>query len=481
MLVVATDPDAPLAPLLRLPTGRAVWLVAWPMIAIGLLKTAYYLTDTWFVSRLGDAALSAMGGSAFAWWMILLAGEIAGTGTHALVARHEGAGDGGRIGGTLTQGLWVGLLVAVAVTALWPLRGLYFDLLGFGSDGPERALGLDYLGACLLGTVAFCAHAVTDGVFRGLGDTRTALVLASATFVANALLDPLLIWGLGPVPALGIAGAAWATALARAGGALLGLWVLARRGHVPVPTLPDLPMARRITAIGLPVSARGIAFSLVYVALGRMITSFGPEQMAALGVGHRLESVGFMVCVGFEVAAATLVGQHLGARDPVGALRAANIAARMCAAVVIPVGVVLFAVAEPLYGLFATKPETIAAGVLYLRLQAPIFGFLALESVYEGGFSGSGRPMPSLWIGATGTILRLPLAWALAFGAGFGIGGIWLAIALSTVIKGVAMWAWFQRSHWARPLDDLPGSLPVPARVAAPTAELRRDDPGVTS
>lgn len=448
-----------LPPLLRLSPGRAVWAVAWPMVAVGLLKTSYFLTDAWFIGKLGDAALSAAGGVAFAWWMLLLACEVASVGTQTLVARHEGAGRKSRIAPTVVQGLWVGSWVSVLLMALWPLRGAYFAALGFTAGTEEYTLGMAFLGANLLGAFVFAAHAVIDSAFRGIGDTRTSLALMILTLLLNAALDPLLIWGLGPIPAFGIAGAAWATAAARGVGAVLGLWMLARRGHRLLPVWMDREVMRRVFRIGLPVSARGIAFSLVYVVLGRLITAFGPEQMAALGLGHRFESLGFMVCVGFEIGAATLVGQHLGAGDPQGALRAANTAARLCASIVVPVGLLLFVVAEPLYGWFATRPDTIAAGVLYLRIQALVFLFMALESVYEGGFSGSGDTVPSFWIGAVGTAVRIPLAWLFAFPFGLGAAGIWLAIALSTVGKGLVMWAWFQRMRWIDALEDEPAPV----------------------
>ena len=117
-----TDPstDGPTdgPPLLSMSPGRAVWAVAWPMIGLGLLRTTYFLTDSWFIGKLGDSALEAIGGSAFAWWMIHNLADLAGVGAHALVARHEGARQRDRIAATLTQGLWVS--VAVTAAFRWP-------------------------------------------------------------------------------------------------------------------------------------------------------------------------------------------------------------------------------------------------------------------------------------------------------------------------------------------------------------------------
>jgi len=420
------------------------------MVAIGVLKSCYFLTDAYFVGKLGDDALIALGGVAFAWWMVLLSGELAGTGIHSLVARHIGAGKSDRIGPTTTQGLWVALAVAVALLGFIPIREGYFDLLGFAAGSIEQGLGSEYLLACLLGASTFAVHAAFTGTFRGLGDTRTALLITAITLVVNAVLDPLLIWGFGPIPGLGIAGAAWATSAANSLGALLG-WFFLRRGGVAVTIeAPETEKMKEIAIIGAPVSARGIAFSMVYVLLGRFITSFDTHQMAALGVGHRLESFPYMLCVGFEVGAATMVGQYVGAGDREGADRAARVAAWMCVLATVPMSIALFVFAEPLFAFFANRPETVAAGVIYLRIQTVAFAGMALEAIYEGGFTGTGNTIPAFWIGAIGTFARLPLAYVLAWPLGFGIEGIWWAIASTTIVKGIVMWAWFKRIELPR-------------------------------
>jgi putative MATE family efflux protein len=416
------------------------------MVAIGILKTGYFLTDAAFVGQLGDEALSAVGGAAFAWWMLLLLGEITGTGVHSLIARNVGAGRSDRNVGVLMQALWLALAIALCAQLLHPFASSYFDLLGFARGSSEHGLGTAYLFASITGAGTFAIHAALGGVFRGMGDTRTILWITAVTVIANAALDPLLIWGWGPVPALGIAGAAWATAAANALGALLAALYLPRLGLRFVRSPPNLSTLRELLAVGLPVSARGIAFAAIYVVLGRMITSFGSHELAAIGVGHRIEGVPYLTSVGFEVGAATLVGQHIGAGDVQGARRACRTALYMCVLAMIPCSIGLFLLAEPLFSMFANEPQTVAAGSLYLRIQTVAFVLMAFESIYEGGFTGLGRTMPAFWIGAIGTGVRLPLAALLAWPLGMGVAGIWWAICLSTIGKGIAM-AWVFERH----------------------------------
>ncbi len=451
------DARAQPATLLSLSPSRAVWAVAWPMATLGLCLSAYNLTDTLWVGRLGPAPLAALGGSAFAFWAITLACGLAGTGTHALVARHEGAAialgtDRRRIDETLSQGLFVGLGVALLLAALSPTSGFYFDLLGFGHRSPEHRYGVQYIGSAMLGASTLAVYAVVQAAFRGIGRTRPILVLTLVTVVLNAGLDPLLIWGLGPVPALGVAGAAWATVIANGVGAIVGLRVLSRLGIRPTLGLPRLRDARLIARIGLPTTAAGIGFSLVYVALGRFITGFGAEQMGALGVGHRLEGLAYLVCTGLEVGTATMVGQHLGAGRVEDARRTVRAAARLCSTAMIPFTVFLYVAAAPLMSIFTNDAATIAAGALYLRVQAVVIIFMGLETVFRGAFTGAGDTVPSFWIEASWTAFRIPLAWALAFPFGLGIEGVWVAIAATTVVKAVHLWIWFRRDRWATAL-----------------------------
>jgi len=420
------------------------------MIALGLLRTSYFLTDSWFVGKLGDSALEAIGGAAFAWWMIHICCDLAGTGAHSLVARQEGAGTRDRIASTLMQGLWVSLVVTLGLLALVPARGTYFDMLGYAAGGEAWVLGGEYVRVCLLGAGTLAVYAVVGAAFRALGQTRTALALTAVTLVVNLVLDPALIWGWGPLPALGIGGAAWATAVANGTGAIAGLALLWRRGIRIVPEAPAWSVTTTIGRIGLPVTVAGLGFSFVYVLLGRIISDFGGHNMAALGIGHRLESLAYMITVGFSVGAGTMAGQHLGAGSKELADACVKAASRLCIACMLPCSILLAIGAPWFFDLFTDDPAIIASGVVYLRCQAVVFVAMGVEVVYQGGFTGAGHTMPGLVIGGTLNTARIPMAWALGALAGLGIVGVWVAIAISTGVKAVATWWWWRRGTWAK-------------------------------
>jgi Na+-driven multidrug efflux pump len=143
-----------------------------------------------------------------------------------------------------------------------------------------------------------------------------------------------------------------------------------------------------------------------------------------------------------------MVGQHLGAGDPDRADESASAAARTCVLATLPLTFVLFVFARPLFGIFTDDAPTIEAGVLYLRIQAIVLAFMALEEVYLGAFAGAGDTLAASIIAFGGTAARIPAAWWLAHDVGLGIAGVWIAIAASTAAKGALLWAWWKRGAW---------------------------------
>lgn len=421
--------------LLSLPTHRALARLAWPLVVLGVLRASTLLVDSWFVGFLGTDALAAIAGCAFAVWILGSLTELAGTGTQTLIAQAVGgrapAATLRRIG---AQGLLVSVAVAIAVVLLVPASGLYFDALGIGAAA--RPLGIAYLDVSLLGAATLLIQGALVGVYRGIGDTRAAMAISGLALAANAALDPLFMFTLEG----GIAGAAWATVVANGLGAAVAFGDLARRGMTPLAPV-DLPSVRRIFAIGTPLAAQGTAFSLVYVALGRVLAPFGAAPLAALGLGHRVESLPYLFCLAFEMGVATLVAQHLGAGDVAGARRAGHAAARFAAAAMLPFGVVLFVGAAPAFRVFTDDPAIIAAGVTYLRIQTVVWWAMAAESVYTGAFAGIGRTVPPLLVNGSLSALRIPMA--MLFAHHLGADGVWIAIGASTLLKGVVLTSWW--------------------------------------
>jgi len=261
------------------------------------------------------------------------------------------------------------------------------------------------------------------------------------------VLDPVLILGLGPAPRLGIAGAAVATVGVRSVAFLIGLVLLARRGLLR-PRMPHWRTMWAISRIGLPTAMTGVMFSLIYVAMTRTTTRFGTPALAALGLGHRVESWLYMIGVGFGAAAAAIVGQNLGAGRPERAMRAGWLLTA-CATIPALGGFALVTLyPERVAALFTTDAAVIAETARYLRIASLAQLFVCAELVLEGAMGGAGDTVPPMLSSASLTLIRVPLvAWSAAR---WGTSGIWWVISLTAVARGIAMMALWRLGRWQR-------------------------------
>ena len=305
-------------PLTELPLPRAIARLAWPAMASMMMVNVFNLVDAFWVGRLGTDALGGMTASAFVVWCLHAAAMLVGTGLNAVVARRVGERRTHQAGLAGGHGLVLATCLAVLLMALTlPLQGQLFELLRL--DAGLRDAASAYIRPILLGFPAVTWWYTVDAIFRGSGDTRTPMFVLSGALLLNAVLDPVMIFGLGPVPALGIAGAAWATVIAHAVGVIWAMVLLLGRDVRPrLPGLSALSPSLLLTLVrvGTPVAFNSFFFSMIYIFLTPIIAEFGGSAVAAVGVGHRVEGLTYFTCLGFATAASTLVGQHMGAGQP---------------------------------------------------------------------------------------------------------------------------------------------------------------------
>jgi putative MATE family efflux protein len=318
-----------------------------------------------------------------------------------------------------------------------------------GTDAPVTAAGLRYLLVILAGMPLYFLFAWLQAAFRAIGDARTPLRLLAVAAAVNLAVDPILIFGIGPLPPLGVAGAAIATTLAWLVAAVRGWVLLGRLGLRPSPVAllrPPLAETWRALRVGLPLGLEGALFSLIYILLTRVVTGFGTPAVAALGVGHKLEVLNYFVCAGMGAATTTLVGQNLGAGQRRRAVRCAWRALFLTCLPVGAVTVLLVAFPRAAVAVFSTDPEVVAAGATYVLLVGMTQLFMAAEVVMLGAFAGAHWTAVPAVLVVTLTILRVPLA-ALLVGAGWGVEAVWLAIAATTVTKGAVLAGLFARRY----------------------------------
>jgi putative MATE family efflux protein len=198
----------------------------------------------------------------------------------------------------------------------------------------------------------------------------------------------------------------------------------------------------------VPISISGIVFSIVYLFINRLTSSFGTETVATLGIGNRIESINYLVAYGFSLATATLVGQNLGAQNPKRAAEMTHKTIQLVSAYIGVTSLFFLVFPEAIVRVFTDDPSVIASGRDYVRILAISQVFMGWEIVLEGAFSGAGYTWPPMIVAIPGAIARIPLAWLLAVHWSLGPDGIWWAISATTVAKAVVLYIWFARGTW---------------------------------
>jgi putative MATE family efflux protein len=307
------------------------------------------------------------------------------------------------------------------------------------------SLGHAYLSTWIWGGPLVFGFFAIEATFRAAGDTRTPFVMLAASVCVSIALDPLLIAGVGPFPRLGVEGAALASVMVRGGGFLIGCIIALRRGLLRVDA-PDWRALPAIVRIGMPLSLAGVLLSVFYMWLTRFTSRFGTAALAALGVGHKMEGLGFIAISGFSLAASALVGQNLGARREERAREAVRLTVRYCLVVTVTTALAFLLIPGRLVALFTRDAQVIADGVLYLRVIAFAQIGQSFELILEGALAGAGYTLWPQLASTTLTGLRIPLAawWSRPFG----LLGIWLALSVTAIARGMAMILFWKSGRW---------------------------------
>lgn len=426
---------------------RVVVRVGVPAVASALLLTAFVSLDAaWVGHFVGGAGLAAVSTSIFWIWLIVSIAEMVSVGLTALAARRHGErrdDEAARaVGDALAFALALGLLTAATGLLLLPRL---FALMETPAE--VTVLGLRYLGTYLAGAPLIFGYFVVDAAFRAAGNTKLPFILLLIATVFAAVLDPMLIIGWGPFPRLGIQGAAIATICVRGGMCVIGVGMLLRRKLVRFGA-PDWSRIRTIVRVGLPTAMTGVIFSLIYVVMTRTTQRFGTPALAALGLGHRVESWMYMVGVGFGAAAAAIVGQNMGAGQPDRAARAGWLTLALTGVPGVLACVALLTFPTALAGLFSNDADVIAEAARYLRTAAFAQIVVSGETVLEGALGGAGWTLPPMITSTAITVARVPLAaWAASQ---WGTTGIWWVISLTGIARALAMMGLWASGGWRR-------------------------------
>ena len=432
--------------------GRAIVLLAIPMVLEMAMESVFAVVDVFWVSRLGPDAIATVGLTESMLTLVYTAAMGLSIGVAAVVARRIGEKRDDDAAEAAVQGIVLGLVVAAGVAVLGV--ALAPKLLALmGADQGVISIGSNYARMMLGGSATVLLLFLINAIFRGAGDAAIAMRVLWLANIINILLGPCLIFGLGPFPHLGVTGAAVATTIGRGTGVLYQLYRLTRGDS-------RMTLYRRHWTIKPPVMANLLRLSgsgtfqvfvgtASYIGLVRIVSTFGSGALAGYTVAIRLVIFCLLPSWGLSNAAATMVGQSLGAGKPERAERAVWIAGGYNMLVLGAVGVLFIAFAGQIVGLFTHDPDAAPIGALALRTMSYGFVFYALGMVLTQSFNGAGDTWTPTWINlACFWLWEIPLAYVLARVAGLGPFGVFLAITIGYSTLAVVSALLFRRGRW---------------------------------
>jgi putative MATE family efflux protein len=432
--------------------NRAVFLLAVPMILEMTMESVFGLVDVFFVGRLGRDAVAAVGLTESMLTVVYSLALGLSMATTAVVARRIGEKDEEQAARTAVQAILLGAATALpfAVLGLLAARAL-LGVMGAPASVVETGWG--YTAWMLGGNASILLLFLINAVFRGAGDATVAMRSLWLANAVNIVLDPCLIFGLGPFPRLGVTGAAIATTIGRSLGVAYQVWSLGRGGgHLRVARR-HLRLDSALVARLLRLSAGGTGQFLIgtasWLGLVRILTPFGAAALAGYTIALRVIIVALLPAWGLANAVATLVGQNLGARKPERAERSVWIAGLYNMGFLLAVMVLFLWAADSLVAVFTADTEARAIGATCLRVVSYGYAFYAWGMVLVHAFNGAGDTVTPTWINLfCYWLFQIPLALVLARGLGQGPLGVFLAITLAESLLAVAGLVAFRRGTW---------------------------------
>ncbi len=434
--------------------GRSILVLAVPMVLEMFMQSVFAVADAWFIGQLGSKeAVAAVGVTESMLSIIFAVGLGLAMGTTATIARRIGEKRDQEASVAAIQAIAMGLALSVVLGSL----GAWFskDLMrAMGASQDLVAAGHGYAAHILGGSGTILMLFLINAVFRGAGDPALAMRALWLANLINIMLDPILIFGLGPIPALGVTGAAIATNIGRGIGVLYQLSILTRglgrlQIHRSELRIDPATMIRliRVSAIGIVQFLLGTAS---YVGLVRVLTALGNDAaLAGYTIAVRVLIFALLPGWGIANAAATLVGQNLGAGKAERAERAVWTTGRYNMVFLGTVGILLVMIADPVVRLFIDDPAVIEYGARCLRIISVGYFFFAWGMVMMQAFNGSGDTTTPSWINFLfHWVFKIPLAVALAAWMDLGPTGVFIAIPVAEGAASIAYITLFRRGRW---------------------------------
>ncbi len=439
--------------LLEGPIAPALITLAIPIILGNALQSGYQLTDAFWVGRLGASAVAAVAISFPVTFLVIALGAGLAMAGATLIAQYMGAGRQDMVNHVAAQTMVMVAISSIILGSLgYVLTPYLLQLLGVAPDVYAGALG--FMRVSFVGIIFVFLYAMFQALMRGIGETRLPLFIVLGTVVLNFVLDPLFIFGWGPVPGQGVMGAAIATLVTQALAALIGMIILlAGRHGIELSwrgLVPDPPYIKRAFLLGFPGSVELSTRGLGLIVMSFLVASFGTLTMAAYGVGSTILQVVMIPAMGLSMAVSTLVGQNIGAGNVQRASRIALLGVALGFGILTLVGLLAFAFAPAIVAFFVpSDADVIAEGARFIRIMCLAWGGMGIQLCVVATFRASANMLMAMVIALVSQfMIQFPLAYVLSKHTTLHADGLWWSFPVTNILVALVSLGWFARGSW---------------------------------
>ncbi|MCC0648758.1 MATE family efflux transporter [Clostridioides sp. ZZV15-6598] len=414
-----------------------------PIMGTSFIQMGYNMIDMIWVGKAGSKAVAAVGTAGFFPWLAMAFIMISKVGGEVKVAQSIGENNISTTKSYIKSAVEINIMLAIIYTMA--LIVLNKQLIGFFRLGDLEVVSMSrqYLIIVALGMVFYFINPVFTSIFNGLGNSRTPFCINTIGLITNIILDPVLIFGWGPAPKLGVAGAAIATVFAQIVVTTCFLYIILKSKEeyfkIKIFRKIEVKYYKVLYKLGLPVAIQSGMFTIFSMLLGVIVASWGPVAVAVQKVGSQIEAISWMTAEGLAVALGSFVGQNYGAKKYSRINKGCKIAIIVSSVLGIITTLVLIFAGESIFSVFINESEAIEKGAMYLKILGYSQLFMCLEIITTGAFKGLGRTYIPSMIVTVLTGARVPLAYFISRPEILGLNGVWWSITLSSILKGILM------------------------------------------
>ncbi len=416
-----------------------------PIMGTSFLQMAYNMTDMIWLGRVGGKAVAAAGTAGFYMWLSFAFIIITKVGGEIKVSQSIGKKDFAESKDYAKTAIQLTVIISILYFIF--VQVFKYPLISFFKidDAYVVKEAVSYLNIVSYGFIFAFINPLLTGMFNSYGDSKTPFYLNTIGLIANMILDPVLILGYFGVKPMGVFGAGLATIIAQLVVTLAFLIYIFRTRTVfrEIKLFSQISFlkTKEIFRLGVPAAMQSALFTAISMAIARIVSSYGALAIAAQKVGAQIESISWMTAGGFQGALAAFVGQNYGAQKEERIKKGYNISIKLISLIGLFATIILFVFAKEIFSFFIPEEETINFGVSYLKIMAYSQIFMCIELTTAGAFNGISKTMPPSIISISFNALRIPMAFY--FSKVMGIDGIWWAITISSILKGLILYLWF--------------------------------------